>query len=229
MRRTLVQYSPTVRRALLHLLHDFSPRHVVYMLIYRWSHATDIQQSSTEIRLLQDVQALIKGDRVRCEADNTASAFTSRAPILRVRTKESAGQGLTLQEFNEVHSTRVRLMLLLLENEVSRLNVWKNPLNEHERGGATVGAVERAVKTVRLQSNHETSKRCETSRGLYEEGALINSENGRPSSSERGASIPPSPSTWASGSRMRLCRQNSLAWCGSSRSGYCMCQKLYGT
>jgi hypothetical protein len=28
---------------------------------------------------------------------------------------------------------------------------------------------------------------------------------------------------------MRLCRQNSLAWCGSSRSGYCMCRTLCGT
>lgn len=93
---------------------------------------------------------------MRCEGDNTTSAFTSRAPILRVRTRESGGRGLTLQEFSELHGARVRLMMLLLENEVSRLTVWKNPLNENERGGATVGAVERAVKSVSIVESSDS-------------------------------------------------------------------------
>ena len=109
-----------------------------------------MQQSAAEIRLLTDVQNLFKADRVRCDAESSTSAFTARAPILRVRTQGSSGQKLTLQEFNELHAGRVRLMMLLVENDVARLNVWKNPLNESERGGPSVGHVERAIKSVRF-------------------------------------------------------------------------------
>ena len=57
---------------------------------------------------------------------------------------------MTLQEFKDVHSGRTRLLMLLVENEIARLNVWKNPLNEAEKGGTSVGAVERAVKSVSI-------------------------------------------------------------------------------
>jgi phosphatidylinositol 4-kinase len=43
----------------------------------------------------------------------------------------------------------VRILQLLLENEIARLNVWWNPVNESGRGSGSVGKYERSISTVR--------------------------------------------------------------------------------
>lgn len=107
---------------------------------YRWSHSPDLQQADHEIRLLNEVQTLIKADRIACE--HTITSFPSRGPSLRINGT------VTLDEYKELHPHRVRLLMLLVENEISRLSVWKNPLNEADKAGPSVGTIERGVKSV---------------------------------------------------------------------------------
>jgi len=59
----------------------------------------------------------------------------------------------SLHDYTTQHRDRVKILQLLVENEVSRLAVWCNPLNESNRGtSAAVGNLERAVTPVRKDS-----------------------------------------------------------------------------
>ena len=53
----------------------------------------------------------------------------------------------SLHEYTVQHRDRVRILQLLVENEINRLSVWCNPVNEAGRTPAP-GALERSVTMV---------------------------------------------------------------------------------
>jgi len=53
----------------------------------------------------------------------------------------------SLHEYTSQHRDRVKVLQLLLENEINRLSVWCNPVNEPNRT-PTPGAVEKGVTIV---------------------------------------------------------------------------------
>lgn len=108
----------------------------------RWSYGSDRIQVGAEIKLLQDFLAAVANDGIR--AEHYTSSMADRTPALLIPGVSS------IQEYLVQHKDRVRLLQLLVENEITRLAVWTNPVNEHGRTSApAVGSLERSTSAVR--------------------------------------------------------------------------------
>lgn len=95
-----------------------------------------------EIKLLQDFLAAVANDGIR--AEHYTSSMADRTPAFLIPGVSS------IQEYLVQHKDRVRLLQLLVENEITRLAVWTNPVNEHGRTSApAVGSLERSTSAVR--------------------------------------------------------------------------------
>ncbi|WVQ84613.1 hypothetical protein IAT38_006768 [Cryptococcus sp. DSM 104549] len=104
----------------------------------QWSFGSDRIQVGAEIKLLQDFLVAIADDHVR--GDHSTSSLADRTPAFLVPGATS------IQDYTAQHKDRVKLLQLLVENEISRLAVWSNPVNEPGRPSApTVGGLERAT------------------------------------------------------------------------------------
>ena len=119
----------------------------------QWSFGSDRIQVGAEIRLLQEFSAAIGADHVR--GDYMTSSMSDRPPALLVRGEFLRGRqcgelipgSTSLHEYTNQHRDRVKVLQLLLENEINRLSVWCNPVNEPNRT-PNAGALERSVNFV---------------------------------------------------------------------------------
>lgn len=118
------------------------PRNHRFLTQYnRWSYGSDRIQVGAEIKLLQDFLSAVANDGIR--AEHYTSSMADRTPAFLIPGASS------IQEYLVQHKDRVRLLQLLVENEISRLAVWSNPVNEHGRTSApAVGSLERSTSTV---------------------------------------------------------------------------------
>ncbi|OWZ76646.1 phosphatidylinositol 4-kinase [Cryptococcus neoformans Bt85] len=106
----------------------------------QWSYGSDRIQVGAEIKLLQDFLSAVANDGIR--AEHYTSSMADRTPAFLIPGASS------IQEYLVQHKDRVRLLQLLVENEISRLAVWSNPVNEHGRTSApAVGSLERSTST----------------------------------------------------------------------------------
>ncbi|ODN73286.1 hypothetical protein L202_07835 [Cryptococcus amylolentus CBS 6039] len=105
----------------------------------QWSFGSNRVQVGAEIKLLQDFLAVIGDDTVR--GDHVTSSMADRPPAFLVPGVAS------IQDYATQNKDRVKLLQLLIENEIMRLSVWGNPVNEAERGSsvAAIGALERST------------------------------------------------------------------------------------
>lgn len=97
----------------------------------QWSFGSNRIQVGAEIKLLQDFIAAVRDDHIR--ADHWTTSMNDRQPIWTLTG--STG----LQDYCNQHKDRVRLMELLIENEINRLNVWVNPGNDKGRSIPNTG------------------------------------------------------------------------------------------
>ena len=81
--------------------------------------------------------------------------MSDRSPAFLIRGKSdvavrSDGSGSTsLHDYTAQHRDRVRILQLLVENEISRLAVWSNPASEIGRSsGPPIGNFEKSVTLV---------------------------------------------------------------------------------
>jgi phosphatidylinositol 4-kinase len=98
-------------------------------------------QVGAEIKLLTAFMKTIHDDQIR--GDHSTSSMSDRSPAFLIRASVS------INDYSAQHRDRVRILQLLLENEIARLNVWWNPVNESGRGSGSVGKYERSISTVR--------------------------------------------------------------------------------
>lgn len=104
----------------------------------QWSFGSDRIQVGAEIKLLQDFIQCVSEDQIR--GDHSTSSMHDRQPAWLVPGSTS------LQDYIGQHRDRVRLLQLLVENEINRLNVWSNPTNDRNRGsGGAPGPLESNV------------------------------------------------------------------------------------
>nr|XP_031861737.1 uncharacterized protein CI109_002970 [Kwoniella shandongensis]KAA5528809.1 hypothetical protein CI109_002970 [Kwoniella shandongensis] len=104
----------------------------------QWSFGSDRIQVGAEVKLLEDFLLAVQGDHVR--GDHSTSSLNDRTPAFLVQGSRS------IQEYTAQHKDRVKLLVLLVENEISRLIVWCNPANETGRpAGPNVGNLERST------------------------------------------------------------------------------------
>ncbi|KAK8853241.1 hypothetical protein IAR55_003943 [Kwoniella newhampshirensis] len=104
----------------------------------QWSFGSDRVQVGSEIRLLEDFLIAVQGDHIR--GDHSTSSLSDRTPAFLVRGSKS------INEYTAQHKDRVKLLVLLVENEISRLTVWCNPANESGRPTVSnVGNLERST------------------------------------------------------------------------------------
>ncbi len=83
--------------------------------------------------------------------------MTDRSPAFIIRGElcyvqpcfqaESSGS-TSLHDYTMQHRDRVRILQLLVENEISRLSVWCNAANDFSRIQANAGNFEKAVSQV---------------------------------------------------------------------------------
>ncbi|RXK35906.1 phosphatidylinositol 4-kinase [Tremella mesenterica] len=106
----------------------------------QWSFGSDRIQVGAEIKLLQDFLVAAQEDQIR--GDHSTSSFNDRNPALLVRGFTS------LSDYASHHKDRVQLLKVLIESEISRLNVWSNPSNEPGRSSGG-GVVERSLTAVK--------------------------------------------------------------------------------
>ncbi|WVO18533.1 hypothetical protein L204_106252 [Cryptococcus depauperatus] len=104
----------------------------------QWSYGSNRVQLGAEIQLLQIFLDAIAEDHIR--GDHSTSSMADRSPSLLIPGVKS------LQDYVVNHRDRVRLLQLLVENEISRLVVWSNPINESGRAAVPiVGVNERSI------------------------------------------------------------------------------------
>ncbi|KAL1412783.1 Phosphatidylinositol 4-kinase stt4 [Vanrija albida] len=103
----------------------------------QWSFGSNRIQVGAEIKLLQDFATAIQEDQIR--ADHATTSLPDRAPAWLVPGTTS------LQDYIAQHKERVRLLQLLVENEINRLAVWSNPANDRNRALAPSTVVEGAI------------------------------------------------------------------------------------
>lgn len=144
----------------------------------QWSFGSDRIQVGAEIKLLQEFAQAITDDHVR--GDYSTSSMSDRPPALLIRGERTGhvcsqltAGSTTLHEYTVQHRDRVRILQLLVENEINRLSVWCNPVNEAGRTPAP-GALERSVTMVSFK--------------VYEFRELTSRTNGLACCSARGRS-----------------------------------------
>ncbi|GAC94301.1 hypothetical protein PHSY_001872 [Pseudozyma hubeiensis SY62] len=103
----------------------------------QWSFGGNRLQLSADMQVLQETLELLQRDVVR--ADQHVTSFPPTLSSVRMPG------GLTLQEATRSFAEKKRLLQLLVENEVSRLSVWANPLNNSSRGSDFVGALSKSM------------------------------------------------------------------------------------
>ncbi|WVR07656.1 hypothetical protein IAU60_004698 [Kwoniella sp. DSM 27419] len=104
----------------------------------QWSFGSDRVQVGAEIKLLQDFLVAVQDDRVR--GDHATSSLSDRNPALLISGSSS------LHDYETLNRDRVKLLQLLVENEIQRLAVWCNPMNEPGRSNVpNAGNLERST------------------------------------------------------------------------------------
>lgn len=103
----------------------------------QWSFGSDRIQVGAEIKLLQDFIHAVSEDHIR--GDHSTSSMNDRSAAWLIPGSSS------LQEYISLHHERVRLLQLLVENEINHLLVWSNPTNERTRSFSSPGTLENAV------------------------------------------------------------------------------------
>lgn len=103
----------------------------------QWSFGSDRIQVGAEIKLLQDFVDAVTSDSIR--GDHATTSMRDREAAWLIPGSNS------LQDYISQHRDRVRLLQLLVENEIHRLNVWANPANERSRNLVSTSTVEASV------------------------------------------------------------------------------------
>lgn len=126
----------------------------------QWSFGSDRIQLGAEIKLLQDFLTAVQSDTIR--GDHSTSSMSDRAPAFLIRGElrvaepraapatEPAGSA-SVQDYTAQHKDKVRLLGLLIENEMARLNVWCNPQSEPGRSVQVSSGLEKGVSLVRTK------------------------------------------------------------------------------
>ncbi|KAK4686496.1 phosphatidylinositol 4-kinase A, partial [Tremellales sp. Uapishka_1] len=103
----------------------------------QWSFGSDRIQVGAEMKLLADFMTAIQEDHIRGDHSTTSMPDRSAAILVNGATN--------LHDYTLQHRDRVKILQLLVENEISRLSVWCNPANEGGRLAVNVGAMERSI------------------------------------------------------------------------------------
>lgn len=103
----------------------------------QWSFGGNRLQLNADMGVLQETLDLVGLDQVR--ADQHVTSFPPTLSAVRMPG------GLTLAEARKVMEEKKRLLQLLVENEVARLSVWANPLNNSSRGSDFIGSLSRSL------------------------------------------------------------------------------------
>ncbi|CAO1634457.1 unnamed protein product [Parajaminaea phylloscopi] len=124
---------------------EFRLRTAMYGLALHWftatpqfSHGSNRLQSAAELQLLTSLHAVVKSDAVQSQSIVTSFVGVSPA-VLRL-----SGY-LTLQEGARNAADSKAVLQLLLEDELRRLSVWVNPLEDAKRGSDYVGEMVRGM------------------------------------------------------------------------------------
>ncbi|GMK56681.1 hypothetical protein CspeluHIS016_0305210 [Cutaneotrichosporon spelunceum] len=103
----------------------------------QWSFGSDRIQVGAEIKLLQDFMDAVAKDSIR--GDHVTTSLRDRDAAWLIPGTKS------LQDYVAMHRDRVRLMQLLIENEINRLHVWYNPANDKGRNLIAGTTVEQGI------------------------------------------------------------------------------------
>jgi phosphatidylinositol 4-kinase len=105
---------------------------------HSWSYGADRLQLTEDIKAMQRLMAVAKFDH-----GFPAAALSSRATAMSQQPTGPAALSARQQNLQ-------RLLLLHLENEIQRLSVWNNPLEDGKRGSDPVLVATRAMSSVSL-------------------------------------------------------------------------------
>lgn len=112
-----------------------------------WSFGSSRIQAGAEMALLEEVLDAITSDRIRI--DHHSTSLTDRQPAFPLPQFRSA------RDYIVYHKERVRLLQILVENEIQRLQVWSDTTEDGTKGryalrrSSTVSASENWVGLVR--------------------------------------------------------------------------------
>lgn len=96
------------------------------------------------MKLLSEFLSCLGSDVGR---NNISLSSLSQSPVPRALSPASNVRELTEYVEGGAHKT-VQVLRLLVENEILRLNVWNNPVNDPRRGADSVGTVEKSMTDV---------------------------------------------------------------------------------
>ncbi|GJJ07619.1 hypothetical protein Clacol_001823 [Clathrus columnatus] len=115
----------------------------------QWSFGANRVQLDTEIRLLNEFLILVQGDLVK-DGLNVS--------VLSVSKKDSRPR--IFKEWNQ-------LLRLLVESEIARLCVWRNPSNDPQRGTDHINFTERGITDVVWKSIIQTAWKIDPAVAIY--------------------------------------------------------------
>ncbi|KAF8579311.1 atypical/PIKK/PI4K protein kinase [Ramaria rubella] len=125
---------------------DFACEHYLRKALYsaafswfsttpQWSFGSDRVQLEAEIKVLNEFLLLVQGDSVK-----DAYHITALDPARDGSTAERRSSD-GVSHFKDIN----QLLRLLVEDEISRLCVWRNPMNDARRGGDHPNFTERTL------------------------------------------------------------------------------------
>lgn len=131
---------------------EFQLRSALYGMALHWfsatpqfSHGSNRLQSAAEMQLLGSLLAVVKTDTVQSQSVVTSFAGVSPSAI------RLPGY-LTLQEGARNVADSKALLQLLLEDELRRLSVWVNPLEDPTRGSDFSGEMIRSMTDAKWEA-----------------------------------------------------------------------------
>lgn len=131
---------------------DYKLRMAIYDMGFHWfshapqfSHGSDRLQSAAEMQLLRDLLAAVRADAVRSTSVTTSYVGVTASAI------RLPGY-LTLQEGQREADDRRAVLTLFLEDELRRLSVWQNPLEDASRGSDFVGDMARTMNDAKWEA-----------------------------------------------------------------------------
>ncbi|PWN26051.1 hypothetical protein BDZ90DRAFT_281021 [Jaminaea rosea] len=131
---------------------EYKLRTALYGMAFHWfahspqfSHGSNRLQSAAEMQLLRDLLATVKADSVRSKSITTSYIGVTASAI------RLPGY-LTLQEAQREADDRRAVLTLFLEDELRRLSVWQNPLEDPTRGSDYSGDMARTMNDAKWEA-----------------------------------------------------------------------------
>ena len=128
----------------------------ILSLLHRWSYGANRVQVDADIKVLSEFLSYLQSDSVRgppAISSLSIARLNSACESLDLSQLVTQLIGIFIDYAERMRSLNLPLRLLT-ENEIFRMSVWGNPINDARKGGDLIGGTERTLLEVTIIFRH---------------------------------------------------------------------------